>query len=178
MVSDSDADARAALRDPQIRQTILEWWGPDILDEKGEINRSSVASIIFSDQQARRKLEAVAHPWIEKRRLERFSNAPADAPALVIDAPLLFEAGLDAACDGVIYVDASPELRLKRVMATRGWSAGELALREQSQLPLDLKRQRADYVVENNGDLTELRKQVRRVLDTIVQRSRCGGPES
>jgi dephospho-CoA kinase len=169
VVSDSDDDARAALRDPQIRAAILRWWGPDIVDSQNEISRPKVAAIIFNDQAARRKLEGLTHPWIERRRLERFAAAPADASALVIDAPLLFEAGLDSKCDAVIFVDADRDVRLARIQANRGWTPAELALREQSQLPLDLKRDRADYVVQNNGGLAELREQVRRVLDTIVQ---------
>jgi dephospho-CoA kinase len=172
VVSDSDVAAREALRDPQIKKTVFGWWGRDIMDAQGEIVRSKLAGIVFKDSQARRKLEGLTHPWIEKRRLELFAKAPVTAPALVIDAPLLFEAGLDNICDVVIFIDADRDVRRSRIAGSRGWTDEELGLREQSQLPLDLKRQRADHILQNNGDLTELCQQVRRVLDTIVQSNR------
>ena len=168
VISDSDADARHALQEPHLRTTIVGWWGTAVLDQSGEIDRKKVADIIFNDEKARRRLESLTHPWIELQRRERFARAPAHVRALVIDAPLLFEAGLERECDSVIYVDAAPEIRLSRVMATRGWTAEQLEARERSQMPLDQKRRRADHVVENNGDLTALEGQVSRILDTIV----------
>lgn len=172
LVSDSDAAARAALRDPEIRKTLVSWWGSSVLDAQGEIERSKVASIIFADPGQRKRLEGLTHPWIEARRLEQFAAAPASTPALVIDAPLLLEAGLDRLCDAVIYVDAARPERLRRVMATRGWDEAELSKREKAQMPLDEKRRRADHVVQNNGDFSELKELVRRVLNEIVKTPR------
>ncbi|MCI0362988.1 MAG: dephospho-CoA kinase [Phycisphaerales bacterium] len=178
VVSDSDVAARAALRDPQIKATLIKWWGDRILDSsksgphRGEVDRSAVAKIIFNDPAQRKRLEQLTHPWIEAKRRELFSKEPAKATAFVIDAPLLFEAGLDSECDSVIFVETSRATRLARLAASRGWNEAEMALREQSQMPLDAKRDRADYVVENNGDLGELKAQVRRVLDQIVESCR------
>jgi len=172
VVSDSDAAARQALLDPLIKKRISEWWGKDVLDESGEIDRAKIASIIFAETSKRRRLERLTHPWIEARRKELFASAPQSTTALVIDAPLLFEAKLDRACDAVIYVDADETTRLARVTASRGWTPEQLAQREGSQLPLDEKRRRADYVVENQGDLGELKARVRRVLDQIVESCR------
>jgi dephospho-CoA kinase len=69
----------------------------------------------------------------------------------------------------VIFVDAPYEQRLQRVQASRGWGADELDRREESQLPLDEKRARADYVVENHGDLSTLADQVHSVLHEILR---------
>jgi dephospho-CoA kinase len=168
VVADADAIARQALREPQVRDTLVGWWGDDVLDADGEIDRAAVASIAFGDAEERRRLEALVHPRVEARRRELFDAAPPEAPALVIDAPLLFEAGLDAACDAVIFVDADEAIRRERVASSRGWEAAELARREESQLPLDEKRERADYVLRNNGELSELTARVRRLLRTIV----------
>ncbi len=168
VVADSDATARQALREPEFRETLVGWWGEDILDANGEIDRAAVAATAFSDPQERRKLEALVHPWIEARRRELFEAAPPEAPALVIDAPLLFEAGLDAECDAVIFVDADPAVRRDRVAGSRGWEAAELDRREESQLPLDEKRERADYILRNNGELSEMTAGVRHLLRTIV----------
>jgi len=172
VVSDSDAQARAALRDPRIKDPILKWWGERVLDRQGEIDRAAVAQIIFADPVERRRLESIVHPWVEARRRELFAHAKPEAPALVIDAPLLLEAGLDRECDAILYVEADRPTRLARLAATRGWNPQELGKREQSQLPLDEKRRRADHIVQNNGDLSELTLQVRRVLDQIVDSCR------
>ena len=102
--------------------------------------------------------------------MKRFAAAPPDATALVIDAPLLIEAGLHRQCDAVIFVDASRETRLTRLVATRDWSNAELRRREDSQLPLDVKRSKADYVLRNEDDLTALSTQVRATLETIRRR--------
>ncbi len=87
----------------------------------------------------------------------------------MIDAPLLFEAGLDRECDAVIFVDTDRDRRVARLTGSRGWNEAELTKREKSQLSLDDKRARADYFVINNGDLDELSEQVRRILNELTQ---------
>lgn len=172
VVCNSDDLGRQALRDPAIRTKLVGWWGSGVLDEAGEIDRAAVAAIVFRRPQERRRLELLVHPWIEARRKALFAAAPADACALVIDAPLLFEAGLDAECDAVIFVDADRGTRLARVADERGWDEQALGRREDSQLPLDEKRARSDYVVSNNGDLRALSEQVHRTLNEIIQNRR------
>lgn len=168
VVCDSDALARQALRDPQIKSTIVQWWGRKVLDGEGEIDRTAVAHIVFADPDQRKRLEQLTHPWIEARRKAMFDHAPPGTPVLVIDAPLLFEAGLDRLCDAIIFVDTPRNVRLDRVQATRGWDTSELAKRELSQLPLDGKQRRADHVVSNSGDLTNLAAEVGRAFRQIV----------
>jgi dephospho-CoA kinase len=78
------------------------------------------------------------------------------APGIVLDAPLLFESGQDAACDAVVFVEASRETRLKRVIDHRGWSPDELLKREASQLPLEEKKSRSSHIIENEPGNTDL----------------------
>ncbi len=153
VVCNSDDLGRQALCDPAIRDELVGWWGRGVLNQDGEIDRAAVAAIVFSRSEELGRLESLVHPWIEARRKALFEMAPAGVCALVIDAPLLFEAGLDAECDAVIFVDADRGTRLARVAEGRGWDEQELGKREDSQLPLDEKRARSDYVVSNNGDL-------------------------
>ena len=133
VVADSDDIAHHAYNDPVIRRQLLAWWGDRVRDCHGchaEINgtpapvdRNRIAAIVFDAPAERARLEALLHPWIAKRRSEIFAAAPPGTRALVIDAPLLFEVGLDAQCSAVIFVDSPLETRLARVHATRGWSA-------------------------------------------------------
>jgi dephospho-CoA kinase len=172
VVADCDALAQSALDDPAVRTRLRAWWGCGILAEDGRIDRGAVADIVFADDEQRRLLERLVHPWVRSRLRERFRDTPAAAPALVIDAPLLFEAGLEEVCDAVIFVDAERDVRLRRVAASRGWDARELRRREDSQMPLDVKRGKADHVVENNGDFADLSEKVRHILSDIIRSQR------
>ena len=167
-VADSDALSRESFGDPAVRDEIVSWWGSGVLEE-GEIDRGEVARIVFSRPDQRRRLESLVHPWIETRRRKLFEQAPPDARALVIDAPLLFEAGLERECDAVIFVETDPARRLARLTSSRGWDEAQWKKREESQLSLDDKRARSDYVVINNGDLDKLTEQIRRILNELTQ---------
>ena len=95
-------------------------------------------------------------------------DADAEVRAIVFDAPKLYEAGLGAACDAVIFVDADWQVRVNRVGASRGWDEAELRRREKLQFPLDQKRTNADYCVTNHSRIDELRSEVNRVFSSIV----------
>jgi dephospho-CoA kinase len=156
-VVDSDAQVAAQLARPEIAQTLASWWGPGVLDAQGMVDRRAVGKIVFSDPAQRQRLEALLHPLIARTRQEVIRDAAlatrqsgAAAPrGVVLDAPLLFEAGLDRECDAVVFVDASHADRLERVRRNRGWDAEELARREAAQWPLDKKRARCRFVVHN-----------------------------
>ncbi|MCH2135307.1 MAG: dephospho-CoA kinase [Phycisphaerales bacterium] len=167
VVADADALAKASLDAPAIRDQLLAWWGPDMLDDQGLIDRASLAAIVFEQPDALERLEGIIHPEVERARAALFDAAPASARALVIDAPLLFEVGLDERCDLVIYIDASRETRLKRVAETRGWDARELDRREVRQLALDTKRSRADHVVVNEEGPDALKAALAGLLERL-----------
>ncbi|MFM1832033.1 MAG: Dephospho-CoA kinase [Planctomycetota bacterium] len=170
VVSDSDADARAVLADPEVIATLRSWWGDDVVGVDGAIDRGKVAGRVFTDVEERRRLESVLHPRIHERRAARFAAAPPDTRAFVIDAPLLFEAGLDAECDAVIFVDASRPTRLARVAANRGWSDEELARRESAQWPIDRKRSLATLIIDNTtNDEDFLRTETRKALEQLTR---------
>ena len=172
-VIDSDAQVKAAYRDPAIRERLRQWWGEEILLAGGEINRAAVAKKVFSDEAERKRLEGLIHPWVAEARRREMSAAAKDPQvvAYVWDTPLLFEAGLDAECDAVVFVDAPLEQRLERVRRTRGWDEAELLRRQKSQWPLDKKRRISDHVLTNTADAVYARGQVREVLSRILARS-------
>jgi dephospho-CoA kinase len=167
LVCDSDALARQAFNDESIRDAMLAWWGNRVAAPDGAVDRSKVAAIVFTDSAERARLEALTHPWIEARRERLFAAPPPGTRALVIDAPLLLEAGLGDRCHAIVFVDSPLEMRLSRVREARGWDAAEHARRESAQWPLDRKRAAADHVVRNDGSPESLRAQVRAVLDRV-----------
>jgi len=173
-VIDSDAQVREAYRDPAILDTLRQWWGDSIFTPTGEVDRSAIAGRIFSLPAEKQRLEGLLHPWVSAAR-DREMAAAAQNPlwvAFVWDTPLLFEAGLNRDCDAVIFVDSDPLERRKRVAEQRGWSAEELARRENLQWPLDKKREISDYVVKNTADAGILRSQLRDLLSRIL-RNKC-----
>jgi dephospho-CoA kinase len=172
VVSDSDAHARAALADPRIQHAITQRWGSGVLQSDGMVDRAKVAARIFTGADAsmeRAWLESIVHPFIHERRGAMFANTPPGTRALVIDAPLLIEAGLVSECNSVLFIDAPHSVRLERLQRTRGWTEAELDRREKSQMPLDQKRSLADHVMVNDGPLGSLRACVARTLDLILE---------
>lgn len=166
LVIDSDERARAALDRPEVRDQLVAWWGPDILTD-GRVNRGKVAQIVFSDPDQRQRLESLVHPIVRQDRAAMIAEAGPGHRAVVIDAPLLFEAGLDRECDAIIFVDTPREQRLARTQANRGWDEAELARREAAQMPPEEKRRRADHVIPNAGSLEDLAAATGAVLERI-----------
>ena len=168
VISDSDRDAAIVLADPVVVETLRTWWGDEVVAPGGAVDRSVIAARIFGDDDARRRLEALVHPEVHRLREARFASAPADVAALVIDAPLLFEAGLAESCDAVFFVDAPWASRLARVVEHRGWDESELRRREAAQLPIEEKRRRATCVIENDSTVAALESAVVAALRSVV----------
>ncbi len=169
-VIDADVIAKAQLDDPAVRDQLVQWWGKSVLDASGRISRPAVAKIVFSDPQELTKLENVIHPRVaeERARLREIHQADPRVVAIVEDVPLLLEKHLEGVCDRLVFVDAPLEVRQRRVMQNRGWSAEKLAQVEKYQTPLDIKRQRADDVIDNGGGEVQLLEQVRRLLSRLI----------
>ena len=118
----------------------------------------------------KKRLEELLHPRIARGRqeLKEEFNTDARVRIIVIDAPLLHEAGVDAECDCIIFVDADRSVRERRVQEQRRWTAEELDRRENLQISLDIKRRRADHIVSNNSSLSALRGQVEHLVKRIL----------
>lgn len=165
LVIDSDADAKAVLDRPEVLGQLAQWWGRAVVTADGRADRKAIADIVFAKPEERARLESLVHPLVKAGREALVAQASAQGrPGVVLDAPLLFEAGTDASCDFVLFVEAPTEARAKRVAATRGWDAGELARREKSQIPLEEKRRRSDTIVVNDGPPEALEAKVREAL--------------
>ena len=170
-IIDADRLAHDALLLDGVKAAVREKWGDGVVTEAGDIDRSALGRIVFADPAGLRELEGIIHPKVHEgraRERERHQSNP-DVIAIVEDCPLLLESKLDQQCGELVFVDAPDVVRLQRVHASRGWDAEELKKRDERQLPLDTKRQAADYVISNDLDLAQLRKQVRNVLQSITK---------
>lgn len=167
VVLDADRSAHAALADPAVKSRIAARFG-GVFDAHGAIDRGALGKIVFSDPAARESLEAIVHPWVHEdfRRQLDLARSDVRTRLVVLDVPLLLEAGWDSACDALIFIDTPLAERERRVAETRGWSSAELARREAQQLPLERKRARAAHVIDNSGP----RAQAARDVEAIFRR--------
>ncbi len=163
-VMDADHAAQEALDEPDVVAAVKQRWGEAVLGEDGRVERRKLAGHVFADtadaEEDRRFLERLIHPRVRsKLDCQLAELAHHDAPAVVLDVPLLLEAGWDSLCDHLLFVDAPREQRLKRVRG-RGWADSELRQREATQLPVATKQSRADAVIDNSDSLSRTRAQV------------------
>jgi dephospho-CoA kinase len=163
LVLDGDKAGHDVLTEPAVIQQLRDWWGDGILNADGSVNRQAVARIVFAPNGAAdlRLLEGISHPRIETRFRREITAArqTGNVRAVVLDAALLFDGGWDKLCDVVIFVSVPREIRLARAKS-RGWSDADLIAREARQLPLDEKRFKSSYVIDNSGTPDETRVQV------------------
>jgi dephospho-CoA kinase len=177
VVIDADAVGHEVLEQPAVRRQVIERFGPgmlrpdsDVGPRDGRIDRKALGSVVFADRAALHDLEAILHPRMRRRFAEIIEREAmrGQAPAVVLDAAILLEAGWDNLCDLVVFVDASLPVRLERVARGRGWTAEVLQARETAQWPCDAKRNRGDVVLHNESSLDLLEQDVDRLFRFVT----------
>ena len=167
-VISSDEIVHELLReDAHIKQEITERFGNSVLDEFDEINRSAIASIVFSDSAQLAWLEELLHPVVSVAYLrwrELLSELDDPPSVCVTEVPLLYETGSDQYFDFVVAVTASPEVRLSRSLAP------DAGIREKRFLPEEEKLARADFRFINDGSVEDLDSFVKEIFEDIVQK--------
>jgi dephospho-CoA kinase len=172
-VIDADELARRAV-DPgtPAHAAIAAEWGAEVMDAGGTLDRAALRRIVFSDPGARERLEQIVHPAVAGLRDELYREAEARGEALVVaDIPLLFEVGLVDEFDAVVLVEAPEELRLVRLVGDRGMDPEDARRMIMAQMPSELKRARADFVIENTGSVGEVRRRAREVWQELLRRA-------
>ncbi len=167
---DSDVLAREAVANgTDGLAEVVEVFGDDVLTAEGELDRPAVGKIVFGDETARRKLEAIIHPRVRARAAEIEAAAPADA-VVVHDIPLLVETGQADRFDVVVVVDTPVDVQLERLTSQRGMSAEEANRRIASQASREDRLAVADLVVDNSGTLADLDRRLDEVWAGLQQR--------
>jgi len=175
-VIDADVLARRAVErgSPGLAR-VVEEFGAGVLAPDGELDRAALRRVVFADPGARARLEAIVHPEVARLRAEEEARAAREGVGIVVnDIPLLFEVGLQDAFDLVVLVDAPVEVRLARLVELRGVEEGEARRMIEAQLPAEVKRARADYVIDNGGTLAELEARALEVWQAIERRAGVG----
>lgn len=161
-------------RESPVMGALLEAFGPDILDQSGDVSRPKLGAIVFNDKAARERLNAIMHPPIvERSRSEAKMLVTEDTNCVVlIDAPLLIEANSQDTVDVIVVITASTQTQLQRLLERaieqdRSPSQAEAQARIDSQMPLSEKIKYADFVLENDGTLEELEQKVEKLWHEI-----------
>jgi dephospho-CoA kinase len=161
-VIDADILAREAVEpDTQALKDIVKRWGQDVLNKDGSLDRAALRRIVFADQLELDALNRIVHPGVTRLRDREIARARERGDDLVVCViPLLFERNLVEEFDTIVLVDSPRPLRLERLVATRGLEETDAMNMIVSQMPAELKRARADYVIENEGSLEDLERDV------------------
>ena len=161
-VIDADVLAREAVRpETQALKDIVKRWGKDVLKNDGSLDRAALRQIVFADQSELDALNRIVHPGVTRLRDREIARARERGDQIVVCViPLLFERNIVEEFDAIVLVDAPRPLRLERMVASRGLEATDAMNMIASQMPAELKRARADYVIENTGSLQDLQRDV------------------
>jgi dephospho-CoA kinase len=158
-------DADAIVRDLQrpgtdVFRRIVARFGRDVLTADGSLDRARIAEMVFRDDEARSDLNAIVHPEVYRVMAEQIAALKDSDQVVVLDIPLLAEAGGGEGMDLVVVVEADQERRVDRVVRERGAAAEDVRARMATQASAEQREALADVVIRNDGDLESLRRQI------------------
>jgi dephospho-CoA kinase len=164
-IIDADAIARevVAVGTTGLEQVTAEF-GTGMLAADGSLDREKLAGVVFTDDAARQRLNAIVHPLVGARVAELMSEVEGAPDGIVVnDVPLIVEAGIADRYDVIVVVDSSVDLQLERLTTIRGMAAEAAQARIAAQANREQRLAIADHVIVNDGDLDTLDAQVRAV---------------
>jgi dephospho-CoA kinase len=171
-VLSADAIARAVMEsDPSVRKDVAAVCGPEAYRADGTLDTRHVGAVIFADERKRKKVNAAVHPVVIRRIGEEIDGLPDERrrPYVIVEAALLYESGMQEALDAVLVVHASEAVRIERLLAREALSKADVVKRMRAQMPAGEKRERADFVLINEGTLTAVEERVA-FFDTLFIR--------
>lgn len=170
-VIDVDKKAKQVIaKDKTLQKELKQAFGEEIFTKEGQLDRKLLANIAFNDASKTILLNNLVHPRmvaevIEEMEQARFSKK---YPLIVIDAALIYEISIEQVFDAIIVVYADLKERIQRVMQRDGLKKSEIKARIERQIPLEDKREWADFVIDNNGSLQNLKIQTQKIFNSLV----------
>ncbi|MBM2840880.1 MAG: dephospho-coenzyme kinase [Bacteroidetes bacterium] len=169
VIQADDAARKLADEDPQVKAEIEAEFGLGAYLPNGAFDRKKMAAIVFADKQKRSRLDSIIHPRVFSVIGQQLASLPIQqaTPYVLIEAALIYEAGMDASLDYVVVVAADEETCIQRVVRRDGISREDVKRRVSAQMPMDKKIKRADFVIHNDGTEADLKAAVL-FLDSIL----------
>ncbi|WP_339316245.1 dephospho-CoA kinase [Paenibacillus sp. FSL R10-2734] len=160
---DADVIAREVmLPGHEVLAAAVKQFGSEILSPDGTLNRGKLGDIVFRDPAALQALNNLTHPAIRREIKERMNSMEEEDPKklIIVDIPLLFESGLENLFHEIVVVYVPREVQIARLMERNGLSIEEAEARLNAQMDIEAKRNKADYIIDNSGDLAHTEQQV------------------
>jgi dephospho-CoA kinase len=172
-IIDADQLVREAQAPGQpVLEQIAARFGSELIAQDGSLDRAALRAKVLAHPRALAELNRIVHPEVRRRRLALLAEARVRGDRIVVsDIPLLFEADDPAGFDAVVLVDAPEPVRRARLLGSRSLGGGEADRLFASQLSAAGKRPRSDYVIENDGDLSTLERNVQAVWQSLLTRA-------
>jgi dephospho-CoA kinase len=169
-IIDADVLARRVVEPGMpAHDAIVQRWGVEVVAPDGTLNRAALRRVVFGDPGQLEELNQIVHPEVEHLRQRLVTRARERGDRVVIcDIPLLFERHLVDSFDRIILVDAPRPLRLDRLLRDRGLQEAEAMSMIAAQMPAELKRARADIVIDNDGTIGDLERKVQDAWTSLV----------
>jgi len=162
-----DEAGKRAVEVRSVFNYLIKAFGREILKSDNSLDRKKLGGMVFAKPDAMEKLNNIVHPRLLRiLKADILEHKKRGTPLVVIDAALIFEWGIANWCDYIVVVTAKKDIRIKRLMQS-GLSRKEAIDRINSQIPDRDKTSLADYVIENNGDKTELRRRVAELMKML-----------
>jgi dephospho-CoA kinase len=177
-IIDADVLARRAVEagTPAFAKIVARW-GSSILAPDGHLDRAALRRVVFADHAQLEELNQIVHPEVERLRARLIDQAKRRGDRVVVcDIPLLFERHMTDRFDRILLVDSHRAIRLERLVKERGLRETEAMEMIAAQMPAELKRARADFIVENDGTFAQLERRVNEVWTSLVRDE--SGPRS
>lgn len=172
-VIDADEVAReVVLPGTDAWKEIVEHFGYGVLDDDGFVDRPALGRIVFANPGKRTLLNEITHPRVVSRIADQLEVLTAFDGVVVVDVPLLVEAGVNRGYEAIVVVASQPGTQLRRLVEQRGMDAAEAQARIDAQAPLERKLEIASHVVWNEGTMAELREAADRVADELLAAAR------
>lgn len=150
-----------------IYHQMIEAFGEDILNDDGTLNRQRVASLVFSNEEKRKQLNAMVHPAVRQEIERQIEKHRGSYEHIVVEAALLIEEKYDDICDEFWYIDAKKEIRIKRLMDSRGYEKDQCERIMAGQLSREEFQRACSVTIDNSGDMERLKEQLDQLLGRI-----------
>jgi dephospho-CoA kinase len=169
-VIDADAIAHQVLNEPDVVERLTNRWGVDVLDAAGVADRGRISERVFDSPEDLNFLNGLVHPRVLERAVAMIDTCQTDSETcgIVVDMPLLLEVGWEKKCDFLVFVDCSDEKRRGRIAKNAKIDIEQLKKRENFQISLDKKKEKAHYVISNNSDKSDMAEQIAQIFSSIT----------
>jgi dephospho-CoA kinase len=170
---DADKIVDSLFRRKKILEKIRQLMGNAVFHDNGSLNKKKVAEIIFRNARLRRSVEDVLHPFVFEKIKDLLEKININDKILIVAVPLVYERAYEDKFDETIVVHTTEKTALHR-LGMKGVSRRDALLRLKTQMPIEEKMKRADFLINNNGTLNETKVQVEKLLKNLLRKAADG----